>query len=97
VGSHSTVMPGVTIDPDLAGIDRDVVIEELEKCNIESRPTWKPMHMQPLFKGCEIVGGQVSEEIFENGLCLPSGTGMAEEDLGLIISLVRGCWKAGRD
>lgn len=49
----------LTIDPDLAGIDRDVVIQELEKNNIESRPTWKPMHLQPLYQGSDVVGGRL--------------------------------------
>jgi dTDP-4-amino-4,6-dideoxygalactose transaminase len=81
-----------TIDPDKAGIDRNVVIQELEKNNIESRPTWKPMHMQPLYKDYNIVGGCVSEKLFTNGLCLPSGTNMTEKDLERITSVVRGCW-----
>ena len=82
----------LTINPDLAGIDRDVVIEELERHNIESRPTWKPMHTQPLFKDYEAVGGQVAEKIFRTGLCLPSGTSMSEEDQQRILSIVRGCF-----
>jgi pyridoxal phosphate-dependent aminotransferase EpsN len=83
----------LTIDPDQGGIDRDVVIQELEKNNIESRPTWKPMHMQPLYKEFEIIGGQVSEQIFKNGLCLPSGTSISEEDLQRVVSIVRACWR----
>ncbi|WP_319549690.1 DegT/DnrJ/EryC1/StrS family aminotransferase [Desulfogranum marinum] len=82
----------LTIDPDQAGVNRDGVIRELEKNNIESRPTWKPMHMQPLFKGCQVVGGSVSEHLFSYGLCLPSGTNMTEEELARVISVVRGCW-----
>ena len=82
----------LTIDPDQAKIDRDVVINALEAENIESRPTWKPMHLQPLYKGCEIIGGQVSEEIFKNGLCLPSGTAMGTEDLQRVISIIQNCW-----
>ncbi len=82
----------LTIDPVQAGIDRDMVIQELEKNNIESRPTWKPMHMQPLFEGCEVVGGKVSERLFLDGICLPSGTNMSGEDLARVIRVVRGCW-----
>lgn len=82
----------LTIDPDLAETDRDVVIQELEKNNIESRPTWKPMHLQPLYKRCSIVGGQVAEHLFKYGLCLPSSTNMTKEDLARIITVVRGCW-----
>jgi dTDP-4-amino-4,6-dideoxygalactose transaminase len=82
----------LTIDPVKAGINRDAIIENLENNNIESRPTWKPMHMQPLYKGYEVVGGQVSEQIFNNGLCLPSGTGMTDQDLDRVIEAVRSFW-----
>ena len=82
----------LTIDPEVAGVDRDFVMRELEKHNIESRPTWKPMHLQPLYKGCKVIGGKVSEELFAKGLCLPSGTGMADGDLERVIEVVRGCW-----
>lgn len=83
----------LTIDRDQAGINRDTVIKELEKNNIESRPTWKPMHMQPVFHGYEVIGGEVSEKLFEQGICLPSGTNMSNEDLTRITSIIRSCWK----
>ena len=83
----------LTIDPAVAGTDRDAVIQALEADNIESRPTWKPMHLQPLYKDCEVVGGAVSEHLFEQGLCLPSGTGMSEVDFGRVVGVVRGCWE----
>ncbi|PLX51504.1 MAG: hypothetical protein C0612_05860, partial [Desulfobulbaceae bacterium] len=82
----------LTIDPEKAQIDRDDIITALEAENIESRPTWKPMHLQPLYKGYEIIGGKVSEQLFKNGLCLPSGTAMGSEDLQRIISIIRRCW-----
>lgn len=91
--SHSTRwLTCLMIDPKLAGTDRDIVIQELEKKNIESRPTWKPMHMQPLYKDCQVVGGSVSELIFRTGLCLPSGTAMTVSDMDLIITTIRRCW-----
>ncbi|XOF34023.1 MAG: DegT/DnrJ/EryC1/StrS family aminotransferase [Candidatus Electrothrix sp. YB6] len=83
----------LTVDPGQAGINRDAIIQELENNNIESRPTWKPMHMQPLYAGYETVGGQVAEEIFRNGFCLPSGTGMRENELKQVVSIVQECWK----
>jgi dTDP-4-amino-4,6-dideoxygalactose transaminase len=82
----------MTIDPEVAGTDRDTIIEALEKQNIESRPTWKPMHLQPLYNGYEVVGGSVSEELFRQGICLPSGTNMTDEDLDRITDLIRECW-----
>lgn len=82
-----------TIDPVSAGTNRDRVIEALETENIESRPAWKPMHMQPLYRHCEAIGGAVSERLFEQGICLPSGTAMTEEEMARIIRIVRGCWQ----
>ena len=82
----------LTIDPEQAGIDRDVVIQELEKNNIEARPTWKPLHLQPLYKVYEKIGGQVAEYFFEYGLCLPSGTAMNREEISLTTSIIRRCW-----
>ena len=82
----------LTIDPVKANTDRDAVIKALEAENIESRPTWKPMHLQPLYLGYEIIGGEVSERIFKDGLCLPSGTAMTDEDIDRIVSIVRKCW-----
>ncbi len=68
--------------------------------NIESRPIWKPMHLQPVFKGCESIGGRVAEDIFKRGLCLPSGTAMTEEDLARVVSVIaetaREARKAGK-
>lgn len=91
--AHSTHwLSCLTIDPEKAGIDRDIVIQKLESHNIEARPTWKPMHLQPLYQDCKSVGGAVAERIFKNGLCLPSGTGMTESDLRRVISIIRDCW-----
>ena len=74
----------ITIEPDDFGATREDVRLKLEEYNIESRPLWKPMHLQPVFAGCRVCGGSVSERLFEIGLCLPSGTAMTEEDLNLI-------------
>lgn len=68
------------------------VMEALEKDNIESRPVWKPMHMQPFFAEYDYVGGDVSEQLFENGVCLPSDTKMTDEDLERIIEIIKGLW-----
>jgi len=61
----------------------------LERENIESRPLWKPMHLQPVFSGDRVRGGAVSEELFEKGLCLPSGTALRDADLERIAGVVR--------
>ncbi|RUM37679.1 MAG: pyridoxal phosphate-dependent aminotransferase [Desulfobulbus sp.] len=83
----------LTIDPEQSGTDRDAVIKALSADSIESRPTWKPMHLQPLYKKCRIVGGSISERLFQHGLCLPSGTAMSSEDVERIINLIRKCWE----
>lgn len=79
----------VTIDPSQFGCDREAVRLALEEENIEARPLWKPMHLQPVFAGCETVGGSVAAGLFTSGLCLPSGTAMAEADLARIVGIIR--------
>lgn len=69
------------------------VMEALEKENIESRPVWKPMHMQPFFAEFDYIGGDVSEKLFENGVCLPSDTKMTDEDLERICGIIKSLWK----
>ncbi len=90
------------INPEEFGADRDDVRLALEEENIEARPVWKPMHMQPVFQvaglkaiegkyRARVVGGKVSEDLFNRGLCLPSGTEMTEEDLERVVSVVLKC------
>jgi len=69
------------------------IIEALEKENVESRPVWKPMHIQPFFAKYDFVGDGVSEKIFENGICLPSDTKMNDEDLNRIVKIIKGLWR----
>lgn len=69
------------------------VMEALEAENIETRPVWKPMHMQPFFAEYDYIGGDVSEKLFENGVCLPSDTKMTDEDLERIVSIIKSLWK----
>jgi dTDP-4-amino-4,6-dideoxygalactose transaminase len=68
----------------------------LEAENIESRPVWKPMHMQPVFEGCHVRGGKVSEDLFARGLCLPSGTQMTDEDLGRVVNIIKSCYRRNK-
>jgi dTDP-4-amino-4,6-dideoxygalactose transaminase len=69
------------------------IMEELEKENIETRPIWKPMHIQPFFAEYDYVGNDVSEMLFENGVCLPSDTKMTDGDLERICGIIKGLWK----
>ena len=68
------------------------ILETLAKYNIEGRPIWKPMHMQPLYRDRLCVGGQVAEDIFERGLCLPSDNKMSSEEQNLVIDIVKSCF-----
>ena len=86
----------ITVDPAEFGADREAIRQALEAENIESRPLWKPMHLQPVFASCPVVGGAVAAGLFERGLCLPSGTGMTDIDLARVADVVRrvGGWGA---
>jgi dTDP-4-amino-4,6-dideoxygalactose transaminase len=79
----------ITLSGDVRPLD---IMEALEKENIESRPVWKPMHMQPFFAEYDYIGSDVSEKLFENGVCLPSDTKMTDEDLERICGIIKGLW-----
>jgi dTDP-4-amino-4,6-dideoxygalactose transaminase len=81
----------LTIDPTAFGADREAVRLALEAENIEARPVWKPMHMQPVFAGFRALGGGVAAGLFERGLCLPSGSSLEPADLERVAGIVRGC------
>ena len=68
------------------------IIKVLEQNNIEARPLWKPMHIQPYFAGFDYVGEFVSEDLFKRGVCLPSDTKMSIKDLNQIVKLIKGLW-----
>jgi dTDP-4-amino-4,6-dideoxygalactose transaminase len=71
----------LTIDPTAFGADREQVRMALAQQHIEARPVWKPLHLQPVFADCECIGGAIAEDLFERGLCLPSGSNLTTEDL----------------
>lgn len=75
-------LSAIIVDPALLknGKNREDLRLFLESSNIESRPLWKPMHLQPVFKNYPYYGGRVAEELFENGLCLPSGSNLTDDD-----------------
>ncbi len=86
----------MTLDENLSSKPIDIMLA-LEKENIETRPIWEPMHMQPVFKDCDFISAHekpVSEEIFAKGLCLPSDIKNTPEDMEKIISIVRSVLKA---
>lgn len=83
----------IQLTPDCKVRPLDVMVA-LEQGDIESRPVWKPMHMQPVFADCDYIdNGNVGESLFENGVCLPSDTKMTDEDLKRICTIIRGLWK----
>lgn len=88
-GDSNAWLTCVLVDPDAFGADRERVRLHLESLDIESRPTWKPMHLQPVFAECRAVGGQVSEAVFAQGLCLPSGSSLSDADQDRVIAAVR--------
>ena len=69
------------------------VMEALEEDNIESRPVWKPMHLQPFFAQYDYIGEDVSDKLFNNGVCLPSDTKMTDEELIRVCEIIKGLWK----
>lgn len=73
-------LSAILIDPDKTGVTREDLRLALLEDNIESRPLWKPMHLQPIFENAPYYGGQVAEKLFENGLCLPSGSNLTDEE-----------------
>lgn len=78
-------------EPEAFGADRDAVRHALAAAGIESRPVWKPLHLQPAFRDAPAVGGTVAARLFERGLCLPSGSAMTEAEQAVVIEVVRRC------
>ena len=70
----------IIVEEEIAGFSREDLRLSFEKDNIEARPLWKPMHLQPIFKDCDYYGTDVSEKLFNNGLCLPSGSNLTVDD-----------------
>jgi dTDP-4-amino-4,6-dideoxygalactose transaminase len=79
----------ILIDPTQSGFDREQLRLALEKENIESRPLWKPMHLQPVFKSFPSFSSGVSEKLFESGLCLPSGSNLTVKQLSGIVAVIK--------
>jgi len=77
------------IDSEVFGAAPEDVRLKLEADNIEARPVWKPLHLQPVFAPCRRRGGAIAEKIFRKGLCLPSGSAMTEADLHRVVSIIR--------
>ena len=79
----------IVVNPDVAGFSREDIRLKMEEENIESRPLWKPMHLQPVFAGTPYYGEDTAEKLFNNGLCLPSGSSLTNEDINRVISVIK--------
>jgi pyridoxal phosphate-dependent aminotransferase EpsN len=88
-GLHTNWLSCFLIDEEEFGCSRDELIRALDEANVESRPVWKPMHLQPLYAGCERYGGEVAEDLFRRGICLPSSSSLTEEDQLHVVNVVR--------
>jgi dTDP-4-amino-4,6-dideoxygalactose transaminase len=113
-GKSNRWLTVVLITPEEFGTDRETIQQALEVENIEARPVWKPMHLQPVFSvaaqssklkaesktkkkyNARVVGGEVAEDLFKRGLCLPSGTAMNDEDLDRVVEVILSCKKSPR-
>jgi dTDP-4-amino-4,6-dideoxygalactose transaminase len=111
LGKSNCWLTVILISPEKFGTDRETVRRALQAENIEARPVWKPMHLQPVFQcdaqhsmrmaqgdsmkrvNARAVGGTVAEDLFERGLCLPSGTAMTDRDIQRVVSVVLKCRK----
>jgi len=85
-GTHTRWLTTLTIGRAAAGISRDAVMTALSADGIESRPIWKPLHLQPVFSGAEYYGGRVAESLFAEGLCLPSGPQVTDEVFARVVA-----------
>jgi pyridoxal phosphate-dependent aminotransferase EpsN len=95
-GNHTRWLSCFLIDDTKFGASQVEIIRHLESHNIESRPVWKPLHTQLLFKGFECVGGEVAEDLNRRGICLPSSSSLTEEDQLRVIDCVRSLHRSSK-
>ncbi|RLJ33637.1 dTDP-4-amino-4,6-dideoxygalactose transaminase [Chryseobacterium sp. 7] len=81
-------LSAILIDPEITGKNREDLRLAFLEDNIESRPLWKPMHLQPVFESAPYYGGNISEKLFDNGLCLPSGSNLSDDDRERITKII---------
>jgi dTDP-4-amino-4,6-dideoxygalactose transaminase len=76
------------LDPEISGVTPDRLRLALDLANIEARPVWKPMHLQPVFRDALTINEGVAETLFENGLCLPSGSSLVDADIDRVCDVI---------
>jgi len=87
-GTSNAWLTCVVVDPDAFGVGREAIRLALEAEDIEGRPLWKPMHLQPVFASHEVYGGDVGARLFDRGLCLPSGSALTDEEQDRVVATV---------
>ena len=92
-GLHTNWLSCFLVDPEELGASRDDILLALAALDIEARPLWKPMHLQPLYADCRRYGGKVAEDLYERGLCLPSSSSLTAEAQDMVIEAV---WAVAR-
>ena len=95
-GLHTNWLSVLSVDEARFGMSRDDLIKALDAANVEARPAWKPMHMQPLFRGVPCFGGAVAEDVFARGICLPSSSSLTQEEQGRVIAAIRSAARSQR-
>ena len=92
---HTRWLTTLTVDENKCGISAIAIMDALAADNMESRPVWKPMHLQPVFAKCPYYSHgeneSISDKLFENGICLPSGSNMTKEDMDRVIAVMKKC------
>ena len=79
----------ILVDPEKSGMDYEALRQKFDAANIETRPLWKPMHMQPVYAHAPFYGNGTSEKIFSQGLCLPSGSSLSDEDIARVVEVLK--------
>ena len=82
----------ILVDAEITGVSREDIRLKLETENIESRPLWKPMHLQPVFKDCPFYGIGIAQQLFDDGLCLPSGSNLTGTQLNRVVNCLLGLY-----
>ena len=88
-GRHTNWLSVFLVDEKRFGIDRDTLVRSLDEAGIESRPVWKPMHLQSLYASADRVGGGVAADLFRRGICLPSSSSLGADAQQRVIAAVR--------
>ena len=94
-GTHTRWLTVLYVDADECGVSPREIMDALEEENIESRPVWRPMHTQPLFRDAPRIGGEVAERLYSTGICLPSSSSLSERDQDRVITRLRAALGVG--